>query len=133
MKFQPIEETLIVPPEYSEFSKIFPSIYRKISERLNDKSFLEQIVAYIGTNNKTIYSHLTNDVQSLLYIIFGNADKQPATVGICIVFADKTGLLLPLANHSPSGDTLSVQLNSGDLQVSLSAGEGLFEIKLLFL
>lgn len=133
MRFQPIEETLIIPNEYSEFATIFPSIYRKISERLNDHAVLERMAAYIDTNVKTIYSHVSENLQSFIYMIFGDSASQPAVVGIGTIFADGSGILLPLATHTPTTNTLSVQLNGRDLQLSLSNGSGLFEIKLLFL
>lgn len=133
MRFQPIEETLIIPTEYSEFATIFPSIYRKISERLNDHAVLERMTAYVDTNPKTIYSHVNENLQTFIYMVFGDSATQPGAVGVCTIFADGTGIVLPLATHTPGNDTLSVQLNRRDLQLSLSSGAGLFEIKPLFL
>lgn len=133
MQFRPIEETLIIPSEYSEFATIFPSIYRKISERLNDRAVLERMVAHIDTTKKTVYSHLDDNLQAFIYMVFGDSATQPAAVGVCTIFPDGSGVLFPLASHTPSSITLSVQLNGRDLQLSLSNGTGIFEIKLLFL
>lgn len=130
---RPIEETMIVPQDYSEFATVFPGIYRKISERLNSQVLVERIAAYLTTERRIIFSHKPEFVTPAIYLIYGGGTAQPAATGVCMFSRSDTGLILPFANHSPSGVSISIQVINGDLQLALSSGEGAYEVSLIFI
>lgn len=130
---KPIEETMIVPSEYSEFATVFPAIYRKISERLNNQSSVEKIAAFLSTEKKVVFSYKPDFVTPAMYLIYGQTALLPAACGICMFSKGDRGLILPFTNHSPAGVSISMQLVDGDLELGLSSGEGAFEISLLFI
>lgn len=124
---------MIVPSEYSEFATIFPTIYRKISERLNSQVSIERLAAFLNTERRIVYSYKPEFISPAFYLVYGVDTTMPAISGVIMFSKSGSGLILPFSSHSPSGVSLSIQATNGDLQLSLSSGEGTFEISLLFI
>lgn len=130
---QPIEETLIVPEDFSEFIATFPGIYRKISQRLNSGADIERISVQLDTTAKLVYAQTTNETRAFLYFVNGEGPGAPLTFGMGTFFANKTGVLMPIANYTPSNIRLDARIISGEIFASVSSGSGVFDFKLLFL
>lgn len=130
---QPIEETLILQDDFSEFITTFPGIYRKISQRLNSGARLENSSTLLDATLKPIYNHTFGETSSFLYFIVGESASAPMTFGIGAFFANKTGIVLPVSNYTPGGSRLDVRVVGDEIQASVTPGTGSFLIKLLFL
>lgn len=130
---QPIEETLIVPEDFSEFITTFPGIYRKISQRLNSGADIERISVQLDTYQKFVYAQTTDETRAFLYFINGEGPAAPLSFGMGTFFANKTGILMPISNYTPGNIQLNVRIIAGEILASVSSGSGVFDFKLLFL
>lgn len=130
---QPIEETLIVPDDFSEFITTFPGIYRKISQRLNSGADIERISVQLDATAKLVYAQTTNETRAFLYFVNGEGSGAPLTFGMGTFFANKTGVLMPISNYTPGNIRLDVRIVAGEILASVSSGSGVFDFKLLFL
>lgn len=129
---KPIEETLIIPGEFSQFATVFPSIYRKISERLNGNPSLERHSLFLDQTPKLVYSLQNLDqARACFYLVFGNDASQPATVGLAFFYPSGSGIVTPLVSHGAARFVMTI--TNGDLQLSLSSGFGEFQFRLLLL
>lgn len=130
---QPIEETLIIPDDFSEFITTFPGIYRKISQRLNSGADIERISVQLDASQKFVYAQTTSETRAFLYFVNGEGPGAPLTFGMGTFFANKTGVLMPIANYTPGNVRLDVRIVAGEILASVSSGGGVFDFKLLFL
>lgn len=129
---KPIEETLIVPGEFSQFATIFPSIYRKISERLNGNPNVARQSLFLDQTPKLVYSVQNLDQsRACFYLIFGNDASQPASVGIAFFYPGGSGVILPLSSFGSV--RFGITITNGDMQISLSSGFGEFQFRMLLL
>lgn len=130
---KPIEETMIVPSEYEEFASVFPAIYRKISERLNNQVNIERVASFLTTERRVVFSYKPDFITPAIYLIYGADSTMPATCGVCMFSKVGSGVILPFSNFSPGGVSISIQVIDGDLHLGLSSGQGTYEISLLFI
>lgn len=128
----PLEESLTISNEFSEFMTTFPGIYRKISQRLNHSLEVQEIPVSLGTAPTTVHSFDANTKQPFLYFICGSEPSQPIALGCGVSFGIQGGLILPIS-QSPGNTKIQVSIQSRELVVSLSSGVGLYTFYLLFL
>lgn len=129
---QPIEETLTIFDDFSEFMTSFPAIYRKISQRLNRVAHVQQIPVSLGSAQTTVYSFDANTIQPFLYFVCGENPSEPMSAGCGASFGSQGGELLR-SFQSPGNTKIQISIQAGELVASLSSGTGLYTFYLLFL
>lgn len=131
----PLEETVTLSNDFTEFMTTFPGIYRKISQRLNRNVDIEKSTVHLWNAYTTVYSFATNDTQSFLYFVRGEDPSKPMASGFGVCFSDNKGFILPIANHTPSNLKIDIRIENGELRASVTSGGtgfGVYEFNLIF-
>lgn len=131
----PLEESLTISNEFSEFMTTFPGIYRKISQRLNRGVDVEKSTVHLWNAYTTIYSFATNATQSFLYFVRGEDLAKPMAAGFGVCFQDNKGFILPVAQHTPTNLKIDIRIENGELRSAVTSGGngfGVYEFNLIF-
>lgn len=129
---EPIEETLIMPQDFDEFSVVFPGIYRKISEHLNKSPYLYKKRVRLTPEASQVYAFgFFTQPQEFAYAFYGESKTEPHEFGVGLYFPDGAGISTSIFK-SPNAQ-FRVITAPGELLASVASGVQDVYFRLLFL
>lgn len=127
---EPLEETIIIPENFSDFRVNFSSEYRKLARLLNESpNSYKETVVLTSTPNQ-IYNFGIEWTPSIVkYAFFGEERGDPHQIGVGLYYPGRDGEIMTFAKSPNAQFILSIQ--DGYFVASIASGEKRFNFRLM--
>lgn len=127
-----IEDSVIMPKEYDQFSVLFSSIYRKLASQYNKQAIIDSSSVFI-TNTPTLIASFDGTVdQTILIILVPEEDSAPTELLLYSTFS-KTGGKVTTIFSSQSSDKITTTIKDKGLYASITPNNRTYRVKMLSL
>lgn len=126
----PIEETIIIPENFSEFRVTFSSEYRKLARLLNESpNSYKDNVLLTSTPNQIYNFGFDWSPKIVKYAFFGEESGDPYEIGIGLYYPGAGGNIISLGKSANAQFILSIK--DEYLVASIASGEKKFNFRLM--